>query len=78
MKKINSTYLVAEYLIKNKKSYIHEMKNSCNANNIGQRVLSLRRIFKWEVDLVYEGVRNKVNVFHYKLTKKGKMPNKYV
>ncbi len=47
-KRINSTYLVAEYLLKNKKkSYIHDMKKVTKCNNVGQRVLTLRRTFGW-------------------------------
>ena len=77
-KRISSTYLVAEYLLKNKKkSYIHDMKKVTKCNNVGQRVLTLRRTFGWEIDTIFEGYIDGVPVYHYRLINPMRIPEKY-
>lgn len=77
-KQLNSTYLVAEWLKSNKKSYIHDMKRKCKANNVGARVMSLRNSFNWKIDTILEGYSNGVAVWYYKVIKAGKMPEQYL
>ena len=75
-KKQSSTYLVANYLIQNKdKSYIHDMKKVTRCNNVGQRVLSLRKSFNWDIASILEGYVEGRAVWHYKLLNVGRMPS---
>lgn len=76
-KKESSTYLVGLYLRTHSKSYIHDLKKSCKANNVPQRISALRNVYGWNIKTVSEGVKNGVAVFHYKLIKAGKMPKQY-
>jgi len=76
-KQINSVYLVAEYLKANKKSYIHDMKKKCKANNVGARVMSLRRSYDWQIDTILEGYKDGVAIWYYKVVKAKKMPEQY-
>lgn len=78
MKKISSTYLVAQHLIKRRKSYIHDLKRTCKCNNPMQRVLQLRRAFGWEIETVLHGYDGKVAIYFYVVKKRGGMPCKYV
>ena len=74
-KQISSTYLVAKYLLDNKQGQICHMKRCCKANNIGQRVMQLRKSWKWDIDTVLLGYEKGVAVYEYKLIKSGMMPN---
>lgn len=76
-KKINTMYLVAKYLIENKKCYIHNMKKVCKANNVGHRILQLRKQ-GWIISTILEGYVNGIAVYYYKLVKKNKMPIAYI
>lgn len=76
--RINSTYLVAEYLKLRGKGQICDMKRCCNANNIGQRVLQLRKNHNWEISTVLIGRDCGVAIYEYALNKIGKMPLKYI
>ena len=76
--RINSTCLVAEYLKSNGKGQICDMKRCCKANNIGQRILQLRRNHKWEISTVLIGRDCGVAIYEYVLTNIGKMPLKYI
>lgn len=73
---ISSTYLVAIYLKTHRTSKICNMKTKCNANNIGQRVLQLRKL-GWKIDTVKTGVKAGVQLFAYEVKKVGTMPTKY-
>lgn len=75
-KKINSVVLVSQYLESNKKSYIHNMKKVCKANNVMQRVKTLRESYNWQIATIKEGVVDGKQIFYYKLIKKGASPNK--
>ena len=77
-KRLNSTYLVAEYLKKHGKGMICNMKRCCNANNIGQRVLQLRNNHNWEISTNLIGRDGVVAIYEYNLIKIGKMPAKYL
>jgi len=74
-KQISSTYLVAKYLLDNKKGQICHMKKCCKANNIGQRVMQLRKSWNWSIDTILLGYDKGVAIYEYKLIKKGMMPN---
>lgn len=76
-KQISSTYLVAKYLIDNSKGKICDMKRVCKANNVGQRILSLRKTFKWKIASVLHGYEKGVAIWQYRLLKVGKMPKEY-
>ena len=76
-KRISSTYLVGLYLRTHSKAYIHDLKKSCKANNVPQRISALRNVYGWNIKTVSEGVKNGVSVFHYKLIKAGKMPKQF-
>ena len=76
-KRLSSTYLVGLYLRTHSKAYIHDLKKSCKANNVPQRISALRNVYGWNIKTVSEGVKNGVSVFHYKLIKAGKMPKQY-
>jgi hypothetical protein len=76
-KRPSSTYLVGLYLRTHSKAYIHDLKKSCKANNVPQRISALRNVYGWNIKTVSEGVKNGVSVFHYKLIKAGKMPKQY-
>lgn len=78
MKQINSTYLVAKYLKSHKKSYIHEMKRQCEANNIGQRVLQLRNSHGWAIDTIFERYEGNRAIYYYKVLIACKMPLKFI
>jgi len=73
----SSTYLVATYLKTHSKAYIHDLKKSCKANNVPDRIMRLRNTYGWNIKTVSEGVKNGVSVFHYKLIKAGKMPKQF-
>ena len=77
-KKTNSTYLVAMWLKTHKNSYIHDLKRDCKCNNPMQRIKRLKDAHGWQIITVYEGMINKVAVYHYEVIKEGKMPEKYV
>ena len=77
-KQINSVYLVAQYLSNNKKSYIHDLKRKCKANNPMQRIKSLRDVYSWQIETILEGYNGRIPVYHYKIKKVGKMPEKYI
>lgn len=79
---LNSMYLVAQYLVESKKerankSYIHNMKRVCKANNIGDRVMKLRNTYEWKIDTIKEGIKDGKVIYFYKLVKVGKMPSKF-
>lgn len=74
--KINSLYLVAQYLINNEKCYIHNMKKVTKANNVGERIRQLRSK-QWEVETILEGYKDGVAVYFYKLVNIGAMPKQY-
>ena len=76
-KRLSSTYLAGLYLKTHSKAYIHDLKNSCEANNVPQRISALRNVYGWNIKTVSEGVKNGVSVFHYKLIKAGKMPKQF-
>ena len=76
-KRLSSTYLVADFIVWHHKAYIHDLKKSCKANNVPQRISALRNVYGWNIKTVSEGVKNGVSVFHYKLIKAGKMPKQY-
>jgi len=76
MKQATSTYLVAVYLKTHSKCYIHDLKRSCRANNVPDRIMRLRNTYGWNIKTVSEGVKNGVSIFHYKLIKVGKMPKR--
>jgi hypothetical protein len=77
-KQSNSVYLVAEYLKANKKSYIHDMKRKCKANNVGARIMQLRRSFEWQIDTILEGYNGNIAIWFYKVKKAGKMPKQFI
>lgn len=74
-RKLNSTYLVAKFLISHRKSYIHDLKRVCKCNNPMQRILKLRRS-GWKIDTIFEGYKDGKAIYHYKLICSGSMPNK--
>ncbi len=76
-KQISSTYLVAKYLQDKGKGQICDMKRCCKANNIGQRVLSLRNSFNWEIATKLLGYKKGVAIYEYNLVKQGSMPKEY-
>lgn len=76
-KRLSSTYLVGLYFRTHSKAYIHDLKKSCKANNVPDRIMRLRNTYGWNIKTVSEGVKNGVSVFHYKLIKAGKMPKQY-
>jgi len=78
MQQNNSTYLVAKYLKSHKKSYIHDMKRVCEANNIGQRVMILRNTHGWTIDTIFERYEGSRAIYYYKVLIKGKMPDEFV
>jgi len=73
-KKTNSVILVSQYLIYNKKSYIHNMKRVCKANNVMQRIKTLRERYNWQIATIKEGVIDGKQIFYYTLIKKGASP----
>lgn len=76
-KQKSSTYLVAKYLIDNGKGKICDMKKCCKANNVGQRVLSLRNAFNWKIESKLLGYEKGVAIWEYILIEIGEMPKKY-
>ena len=76
-KQISSTYLVAKYLQDKNKGQICDMKRCCKANNIGQRVLSLRNTFNWKIETKLLEYKNGVAIYEYTLIEQGSMPKKY-
>lgn len=78
MKHISTMYIVAKWLQNHEKSYIHELKRHCKANNPMQRISLLRRIYGWEIATIYEGMKGRVPVYHYKVVKEGKMPKQFL
>lgn len=76
-KRLSSTYLVGLYLRVRSEAYIHDLKKSCKANNVPQRISALRNVYGWNIKTVSDGVKNGVSVFHYKLIKAGKMPKQF-
>jgi len=77
-KHVNSVYLVAQYLLANKKSYICDIKKKCKANNPMSRIMSLRKSFNWHIDTIFEGWDGKCKIYHYRLKKAGKMPSQFL
>lgn len=74
----NSVFLVAQYLINNEKSYIHDIKRKCKANNVMDRIMSLRKTFDWKIETILEGYDGRIPIYYYKLIKQGKMPKQYL
>lgn len=79
---LNSVWAVADYLLTSKKnrgnkSYIHDMKRICKSNNIGDRIMRLRNTFNWQISTILEGYKDGKSIYHYKLVKVGKMPEKH-
>lgn len=77
-KQINTVWLVAQHLLNNDKSYIHNLKKSCKANNPMDRVMALRRRFGWEISTVLQGYEGRIAIYYYQVEKQGKMPQKYL
>lgn len=77
-KQINTVWLVAQHLLNNDKSYIHNLKKSCKANNPMQRIKSLRDTFNWEISTVLQGYEGRIAIYYYQVEKQGKMPQKYL
>lgn len=77
-KQINSVYLVAKHLLDNDKSYIHDIKSKCKANNPMNRVMALRRTFGWEISTVLQGYEGRIAIYYYQVEKVGKMPQKMI
>lgn len=77
MERINTVYLVAQFLKENKQTYIHDLKRTCKCNNPMARIKSLRNVYNWQIDTIKEGVVNGVAVYHYKLIKEGKEVPKF-
>lgn len=77
-KQINSTFLVADYLLKNKKkSYIHNMKKVCKCNNVAQRVSVLRKK-GWVIDTILEKYEGNIAIYFYKLVSHSSVPKQYL
>lgn len=74
MKQPNTVYLVAQKLIASKKVYIHDLKKGMN--NPMQRIKELRDVHNWNIKTVLEGVKDGKQIYHYRLIKAGKMPQK--
>jgi len=77
-KQINTVWLVAQHLLNNDKSYVHNLKKSCKANNPMDRVMALRRRFGWEISTVLQGYEGRTAIYYYQVEKQGKMPQKYL
>ena len=77
-KPTNTVYLVAKHLMDNDKSYIHDLKRRCKANNPMQRIKSLRDTFGWEISTVLQGYEGRIAIYYYQVEKQGKMPQKYL
>jgi hypothetical protein len=77
-KQINTVYLVAQYLLDNDRSYIHDIKRTCKANNPMNRVMALRRTFGWEISTVLQGYEGRTAIYYYQVEKQGKMPQKMI
>lgn len=77
-KQPNSVYLVAQYLLENKLSYIHDMKKKCKCNNVAQRIMQLRNVYGWNIATKLEGYDGRIPVYHYRVVKAGKTPNQYL
>ena len=77
-KPTNTVYLVAKHLMDNDKSYIHELKRRCKANNPMQRIKVLRDTFGWEISTVLQGYECRIAIYYYQVEKIGKMPQKYL
>jgi len=75
MKQPNTVYQVAQKLKTLKKVYIHDLKRGMN--NPMQRIKELRDTHLWNIKTVYEGVKDGKQIYHYKLIKEGKMPQKF-
>ena len=76
-KQISTVYLVAQYLKTHTKCYIHKMKKECKGNNIPDRIFRLRNTYGWNIELIDEGVKNGVKVYHYRLIEKGETITKF-
>jgi hypothetical protein len=76
-KRTSSVYLVSQYLLLNKKCYIHIMKKECKANNIGQRISVLRNTHNWDIETIEEKVVDGVRICYYKLIQTGKRIRQY-
>jgi len=77
-KQINTVWLVAQHLLNNDKSYVHNIKKSCKANNPMARIMALRRTFSWEISTVLQGYEGRTAIYYYQVEKQGKMPQKYL
>ena len=72
-KKINSVWLVLQYLINHDKCYIHDMKKVCKCNNVAERIRQLR-YSNHIIDTVKEKVVDGIPVYYYRLKKQGTNP----
>lgn len=77
-KRINATYLVAEYLKTHGKGMICHMKKVCGCNNVGDRVMKLRKIHDWEINTILLEVRDGIRIYEYQLVEVGNMPKMIV
>lgn len=77
-KQINTVWLVAQHLLNNDKSYVHNIKRSCKSNNPMARIMALRRTFSWEISTVLQGYEGRTAIYYYQVEKQGKMPQKYL
>lgn len=73
---LNTTWLVAQHLLNNDKSYIHELKRKCKCNNPMQRVKALRDTFGWRINTILEGYKGRVAIYYYQVEIQGTMPQK--
>lgn len=77
-RRINATYLVAEYLKTHGKGMICDMKKKCSCNNVGDRVMKLRKIHDWEINTILLEVRDGIRIYEYQLVEIGNMPKMIV
>jgi hypothetical protein len=77
-KQKNSVWLVAEYLKKHPKSYIHDMKKVCKANNVGARIMQLRNSHNWQIETILECYKDRIAIYYYVVKKIGKMPKELI
>ena len=77
-KQINTVWLVAQHLLQNERSYIHNIKRVCKCNNPMDRVMALRRRYGWIINTILEGYNGRVAIWFYQVEKEGKMPQKFL
>ena len=77
-KQINTVWLVAQHLLQNERSYIHNIKRVCKCNNPMDRVMALRRRYGWVINTMLEGYNGRVAIWFYQVEKEGKMPQKFL